>query len=155
MLHDAIRQVKGFGSSSRALLLSIVCEISIWYFLSVTVANFLLDSGCRQVKRCSRGLSSFGLTLFKLIFCHVNDGFLIHSSAEKPAPSVVQFEGRSEQVVTLLLDYNGTRIGICATYSPTEASQSDSNKEAFYKKLTDAYSSLKRECKAALVPGGL
>ena len=58
----------------------------------------------------------------------------------KPAPSVVQFEGRSERVATLLLDYNDTRIGICAAYSPTEAFQSDNNKEAFYKELTEAYS---------------
>ena len=79
-------------------------------------------------------------------------GFLV-CAGEKPAPSVVQFEGRSERVATLLLDYNGTRIGICAAYSPTEASQSDSNKEAFYKELTDAYSSLKRKCKVALVLG--
>ena len=62
-------------------------------------------------------------------------GFLV-CAGEKPAPSVVQFESRSERVATLLLDYNGTRIGICAAYSPTEASQSDSNKEAFYKELT-------------------
>ena len=59
-------------------------------------------------------------------------GFLV-CAEEKPAPSVVQFEGRSERVATLLLDYNGTRIGICAAYSPAETSQSDSNKEAFYK----------------------
>ena len=52
-------------------------------------------------------------------------GFLVCAGG-KPAPSVVQFEARSERVATLLLDCNGTRIGICAAYSPTEASQSDS-----------------------------
>ena len=48
------------------------------------------------------------------------------------APSAVQLEGRSERVSTLLIDYIGTRVGICAVYSPIETSQSDSNKEAFY-----------------------
>ena len=57
----------------------------------------------------------------------------------------MQFEGRS--------DYNGTRIGICAAYAPIEVSQSDSNKEASYKDLTEAYSSQKRKCKVALVLG--
>ena len=67
--------------------------------------------------------------------------------------SVVQFKGRSERVSKLLLDYNGTRIGICAAYSLTEASQSDNNKEAFYKEPTDAYSWLARKRKVALVLG--
>ena len=72
---------------------------------------------------------------------------------EKPVPSVRRFEDLSERVVKLLLDYNGTHIGICAAYSPTEASQSESNIEAFYKELTNAYSTLKRKCKVALVLG--
>ena len=56
-------------------------------------------------------------------------GFLV-CAGEKPAPSVIQFEGRSKRVATLLLDYNGTRIGVCAAHSPTETSQSDSNKKS-------------------------
>ena len=89
MLHDAIGQAKGFDSSSIALLLSLVCAICIWQFLSATVANFLLHSGFRQIKRCSRVMSSFGLTLFKLMFGHVNDGFLIHSSAAATVPNIL------------------------------------------------------------------
>ena len=52
---------------------------------------------------------------------------------------------------TLLLDYNRTYIGICGAYAPTETSQSDSNKEAFYKELKQSYCSLKIKCNVALV----
>ena len=72
---------------------------------------------------------------------------------ESCPPSFVKFEGRSKRVAMLLLDYNDTLIGICAAYSPTEASQSDSNKEALYRELTNAYISLKMKCKVALVLG--
>ena len=81
MLHNAMGHVKGFDSSSIELLLSIACAICMWQLLSVTVANFLLHSAFRQVKPCSRVLSSLGLTLSKLVISHVSDGFLIHSSA--------------------------------------------------------------------------
>ena len=40
---------------------------------------------------------------------------------EKPASRVAQFESRLERAATPLLDHNGTRIGICAAYAPTEA----------------------------------
>ena len=41
----------------------------------------------------------------------------------------------------------------CAAYAPTEAFQSDSNKDAFYKELGEAYNSLKRKSEVALVLG--
>ena len=81
MIQGVIGQAKGFDSSSILFLLSLVCEICIWQFLSATVANFLLHSGFRQVKSHSCVLSSLSLTLSKLIFGYVNDGFLVHSSA--------------------------------------------------------------------------
>ena len=71
-------------------------------------------------------------------------GFLVRKSG-KQTPHVVKFDGRSERLATLLVDYQGTRIGICAAYAPTEASPSDKRKEAFYKELMETYSSLKRE----------
>ena len=73
MIYDAMGQGKGFDPSSIALLLSIVCAMWMWQFLSATVANFLLHSGFRQVMLRSRVLSSLGLTLPKLIFDHVDD----------------------------------------------------------------------------------
>ena len=68
-------------------------------------------------------------------------GFLV-CAGEKPALRCA-VRGRSELVAKLLPDYNSTRIGICAAYALTGASQSDSNKEAFYKELTEAYNLLK------------
>ena len=54
-------------------------------------------------------------------------GFIAYAG-EKHVPRGVEFEGRLEQLATLLLNYSGTRIGVCDVYTPTEASQSDSNK---------------------------
>ena len=56
-------------------------------------------------------------------------------------------------MATLLLDYNGTRNVVSAAYTSTEASQSDSNKEVFYKELMVSCSRLKMKCKIALVLG--
>ena len=95
MLHDAIGQAKGFDSFSILLLLSLVCAICMWQFPSATVANFLFHPGFRQVKQCSHGLDSFDLTLFKLIFGHVDDGFLSIFSAAATVPNISTTSVRS------------------------------------------------------------
>ena len=80
MLHGGIGHAKGLGSSI-ALALSILSAIYIWQFLFVTVANFLFHSECWQARWRSLWQSGLGLTLPKLVFGHVGDGFLIESSA--------------------------------------------------------------------------
>ena len=95
MLHDAIGQAKGFDLSSIVLLLSIECAIRIWQFISATVANFLLPSGFGQVTLRSRELNRLGLTLPSLVFDHVGDGFLIHSSAATTVPNISTVSVRS------------------------------------------------------------
>ena len=52
------------------------------------MANFLLHSGFRQVKPRSRVLSGLGFLLPKLIFGHVDYGFLNHSSAADTFPNI-------------------------------------------------------------------
>ena len=72
-----------------------MCVICMWHFLSVTVENFLLHSGFRQVKTRSRVMSSLGLTVPKLVFVHVNDELLIHSSAASAIPNISSASVRS------------------------------------------------------------
>ena len=46
-------------------------------------------------------------------------GFLACKSG-KQTPHVVKFDGPSERLSTILVDYQGTRFGICAAYVPPQ-----------------------------------
>ena len=67
----------------------------MWQFLSITVNNFLLHSGFRQVKPHLRFLSSLGFTFPKLVSGHVDGGFLIHSSDAATIPNISAASVRS------------------------------------------------------------
>ena len=59
------------------------------------VANFLLHSWLRQVAAHSRELRRSGLSFPKLVLGHVDDGFLIHSSAGATVPNISTVSARS------------------------------------------------------------
>ena len=73
-------------------------------------------------------------------------GFLVCANG-KQTPQVIKFDGRSERITTLLVEFLGTRNGICAAYAPTKAPLSETQKESFYKELMEAYSSLTKKSK--------
>ena len=77
-------------------------------------------------------------------------GFLVCAN-EKQTPQVINFEGWPERLATLLVEFQGTRISICAAYAPTEASPSERHKGEFYKELMKAYGSLTKKSKMVLV----
>ena len=72
-----------------------VSDMHVSVPFSCSGVNFLLHFGFMQVKPLSRVLISLELTLPKLVFGHVDDGFLNHSSAAATVSNISAASVRS------------------------------------------------------------